>query len=129
MQLRVEFQFNPAHRLPLYEGPCYHTHGHNYQLFVLVESKVNPDTGLSMDFGHIKKIVYERALDRIDHDDLNRVLDNPTAESPQKIRSTSREIGALFQKKVTAVMINVPRVDTSISLRVSSHGDSPRRGA
>jgi 6-pyruvoyltetrahydropterin/6-carboxytetrahydropterin synthase len=81
MLLRVEFQFNAAHRLPLYDGPCFHTHGHNYQLIVLVESDVNPDTGLSMDFGMIKKLVHEHALDAIDHNDLNRVVDNPTAEN------------------------------------------------
>jgi 6-pyruvoyltetrahydropterin/6-carboxytetrahydropterin synthase len=81
VHLRVEFQFNAAHRLPLYEGPCYHTHGHNYELIVLVKSKVDPDTGLSMDFGTIKKIVREHALDAIDHNDLNQVLDNPTAEN------------------------------------------------
>jgi 6-pyruvoyltetrahydropterin/6-carboxytetrahydropterin synthase len=81
VHLRVEFQFNAAHRLPLYEGPCFHTHGHNYQLIVLVESKVDPTTGLSTDFGMIKKIVREHALQAIDHDDLNKVLDNPTAEN------------------------------------------------
>jgi 6-pyruvoyltetrahydropterin/6-carboxytetrahydropterin synthase len=81
VHLRIELQFNAAHRLPLYDGACSHTHGHNYVLIVLVESQVDPDTGLSTDFGTIKKIVREHALDTIDHDDLNRVLDNPTAEN------------------------------------------------
>ena len=81
MQLRIEFHFNAAHRLPLYEGPCFHTHGHNYQLIVLVNSEVDPGTGMSTDFGSIKKTVRECALDRIDHNDLNQVVDNPTAEN------------------------------------------------
>jgi len=81
MLLRVEFQFNAAHRLPYYEGPCFHTHGHNYQLIVLVESKVDPQSGMSMDFGQVKQLVREHALDAIDHNDLNQVLDNPTAEN------------------------------------------------
>jgi 6-pyruvoyltetrahydropterin/6-carboxytetrahydropterin synthase len=81
VQLRVEFQFNAAHRLPLYEGPCFHTHGHNYQLIVLVESKVDSTTGLSMDFGMIQKTVRDHALQAIDHNDLNKVLENPTAEN------------------------------------------------
>ena len=81
MLLRVEFQFNAAHRLPLYEGPCFHTHGHNYLLVVFVESNVDPKTGLSQDFGAIKTVVYENALERINHNDLNQVLDNPTAEN------------------------------------------------
>ena len=81
MLLRVELQFNAAHRLPLYDGPCFRTHGHNYRLLVLVESGVDPVSGLSMDFGEIKRVVRQRALDRIDHNDLNQVLDNPTAEN------------------------------------------------
>lgn len=81
MILRVEFQFNAAHRLPYYEGPCFHTHGHNYRLLVLVEGPVNPETGLSIDFERVKQIVAERVLGEIDHNDLNRVLDNPTAEN------------------------------------------------
>ena len=81
MLLHVRFQFNAAHRLPYYEGPCFRTHGHDYQLLVLVESKVDPASGLSMDFGYIKKLVREKALQTIDHNDLNLVLDNPTAEN------------------------------------------------
>jgi 6-pyruvoyltetrahydropterin/6-carboxytetrahydropterin synthase len=81
MLLRVEFQFNAAHRLPYYEGPCFNTHGHNYQLVVLVESKVDPKSGMSMDFVKVKQLVREQALDAIDHNDLNQVLDNPTAEN------------------------------------------------
>lgn len=81
MLLKVEFQFNAAHRLPHYEGPCFHTHGHNYQLVVFVRGRVNPATGLSLDFGEVKRVVRERVLDRIDHNDLNAVLDNPTAEN------------------------------------------------
>lgn len=81
MLLRVEFQFNAAHRLPLYEGPCFNTHGHNYMLIVLVESEVDPKTGMSTDFGTIQKTVRKQALDQIDHNDLNQFVDNPTAEN------------------------------------------------
>ena len=81
MILRVEFQFNAAHRLPYYEGPCFHTHGHNYKLVVLVGGPVDPRTGLSMDFVRVKEIVRERLLKDIDHNDLNQILDNPTAEN------------------------------------------------
>jgi 6-pyruvoyltetrahydropterin/6-carboxytetrahydropterin synthase len=81
MMLRVEFQFNAAHRLPYYEGPCFHTHGHNYKLLVFVEGPVDARTGLSIDFLRVKEIVRERVLKDIDHNDLNQVLDNPTAEN------------------------------------------------
>jgi 6-pyruvoyltetrahydropterin/6-carboxytetrahydropterin synthase len=81
MILRVEFQFNAAHRLPYYQGPCFHTHGHNYKLLVFVEGPVDARTGLSTDFVRVKEIVRERVLKDIDHNDLNQVLDNPTAEN------------------------------------------------
>ncbi|HSF16656.1 MAG TPA: 6-carboxytetrahydropterin synthase [Vicinamibacteria bacterium] len=81
MILRVEFQFNAAHRLPHYPGPCSHTHGHNYRLLVFVEGPVDPATGLAVDFLQVKTIVQEHVLRVIDHDDLNRFLDNPTAEN------------------------------------------------
>lgn len=81
MQLRVEFQFNAAHRLPYYDGPCFHTHGHNYRLLVFVEGRVDPGTGMSVDFEAIRRLVQERILSHIDHNDLNGVLENPTAEN------------------------------------------------
>ena len=81
MILRVEFQFNAAHRLPHYEGPCIHTHGHNYKLLVFVEGPTDPKTGLSIDFVEVKELVHEHILRDIDHNDLNLVLDNPTAEN------------------------------------------------
>jgi len=79
--LRVEFQFNAAHRLPFYEGPCFHTHGHNYKLLVFIEGPVDPKTGISIDFTKVKELVREHVLDGIDHNDLNLVLENPTAEN------------------------------------------------
>ena len=81
MILRVEFQFNAAHRLPFYEGPCFHTHGHNYKLLVFIEGPVDPETGISIDFTKVKELVSEHVLDGIDHNDLNLVLENPTAEN------------------------------------------------
>ncbi|MGH9463534.1 MAG: 6-pyruvoyl trahydropterin synthase family protein, partial [Vicinamibacteria bacterium] len=81
MQLRLDFDFNAAHRLPLYDGPCRHTHGHNYRLRVVVEGRVDPATGLTTDFLVIKHLVREHVLQTIDHNDLNLVVDNPTAEN------------------------------------------------
>ena len=81
MLLKVEFPFNAAHRLPYYQGPCFNTHGHNYVLVVLVRGRVDPRTGIAVDFTEVKRLVREHVLERIDHNDLNRVLPNPTAEN------------------------------------------------
>ncbi|HSD21939.1 MAG TPA: 6-carboxytetrahydropterin synthase QueD [Anaeromyxobacter sp.] len=81
MRLDVEFYFAAAHRLPRYEGPCFRMHGHNYRFFVGLEGEVDPRTGMIADFGEVKRIVQEQVLARVDHRDLNDVLENPTAEN------------------------------------------------
>lgn len=81
MRLDVEFYFAAAHRLPRYHGPCRHLHGHNYKFFVALEAEVDPGSGMIFDFGDLKKVVQEHVLSRVDHRDLNDVLENPTAEN------------------------------------------------
>jgi 6-pyruvoyltetrahydropterin/6-carboxytetrahydropterin synthase len=81
MRLDVEFYFAAAHRLPRYEGPCFRQHGHNYKFFVAVEGDVDPRTGMIADFGVLKQVVQEEVLARVDHRNLNDILDNPTAEN------------------------------------------------
>ena len=81
MRLDVEFYFAAAHRLPRYEGPCFRMHGHNYKFFISVEGDVDPATGMIADFGTIKDVVAQEVLARVDHRNLNDVLENPTAEN------------------------------------------------
>ncbi len=81
MRLEVEFYFAAAHRLPRYDGPCRRLHGHNYRFVVALEGEVDPGSGMIFDFGDLKKVVQEHVLARVDHRDLNDVLDNPTAEN------------------------------------------------
>ena len=81
MRLDVEFAFAAAHRLPRYDGPCFRLHGHNYRFFVAVEGEVDPRSGMIADFGEIKRVVKERVLDRVDHQNLHDLLENPTAEN------------------------------------------------
>jgi 6-pyruvoyltetrahydropterin/6-carboxytetrahydropterin synthase len=81
MRLDVEFYFAAAHRLPRYQGPCFRMHGHNYKFFIGLEGDVDPATGMIADFGVIKELVAAKVLARADHQTLNDVLDNPTAEN------------------------------------------------
>ncbi len=81
MRLDVEFQFAASHRLPRYEGPCFRLHGHNYRAMVSLEGDVDPRTGMVADFGEVKRAVDDHVLARVDHRDLNDVLENPTAEN------------------------------------------------
>ena len=80
-RLDVEFSFAAAHRLPRYDGPCFRMHGHNYRMLVGVEGEVDPRTGMVTDFGRLQETVREHVLSRADHQVLNEVLENPTAEN------------------------------------------------
>ena len=90
--------FNAAHRLHnpalsdtenrkvfgLCNNPNYH--GHNYELEVAVEGEIDPVTGYVVDLGHVKQLVEQHVLDRLDHMNLNLDVPefrdlNPTTEN------------------------------------------------
>jgi len=82
--LDVDFEFAAAHRLPLYEGPCFRMHGHNYKLRVSLRGSPDPKTGMAMDFEEIKKVVVQHVVAVCDHQTLNDFIENPTAENVLK---------------------------------------------
>ena len=79
--------FNAAHRLHNSArsdewnartfGPCNNPnyHGHNYELEVMVEGEIDPDTGYVLDVVELKRIVEAEVLSQLDHRNLN--LDVP----------------------------------------------------
>lgn len=72
IRLTKIFNFEMAHALYGYDGPCKNIHGHSYQLEVTVAGKAlndpsNPKHGMVMDFTDLKKIVREQIIDRLDH--------------------------------------------------------------
>ena len=68
-----------AHRLNLsYESKCQNLHGHNWEITLYCAAKELNKDGMVCDFKHIK----ERIHGRLDHGNLNEILDfNPTAEN------------------------------------------------
>lgn len=71
-----------AHRLQLpYESKCANLHGHNWVVTVWCKSPTLNESGMVMDFTHIKQEVQ----DKLDHKLLNDVVPfNPTAENLAK---------------------------------------------
>ncbi len=72
IRLTKEFNFEMAHALWNYDGPCSNIHGHSYVLAVTligepVQDKDNPKNGMVVDFGDIKKWVKNRIVDDFDH--------------------------------------------------------------
>lgn len=80
MRIRRSFEFEAAHFLPRHPGKCRQLHGHSYRLVVTLRRAVDADTGLAIDFTDLKTIVQREVVDRLDHHDLNEIIDNPTAE-------------------------------------------------
>lgn len=81
MQLSVDFHFSAAHALPFYDGPCKRLHGHNYVLRVTLAGRPQPKDGMIRDFDEVKRTVWDKVLVKVDHYNLNDILENPTAEN------------------------------------------------
>ena len=45
-------------------------HGHNYTLDVTIRGPIDPETGMVIDLGELKRVVGETVVDRFDHADL-----------------------------------------------------------
>lgn len=74
------FYFDAAHFLPDYQGKCERLHGHTYRLDVEACGDIGKD-GMVLDFNQLKEIVADEILSKLDHMDLNKLVDNPTAEN------------------------------------------------
>ncbi|MEM0466900.1 MAG: 6-carboxytetrahydropterin synthase QueD [Candidatus Thermoplasmatota archaeon] len=79
MRLCREFYFDAAHFIPNYKGKCEQPHGHTYKLEVVLEGNVQRD-GMVVDFCIVKKIVESEIIEKLDHQNLNDIIDTPTAE-------------------------------------------------
>ena len=86
IRITKEFQFEMAHALLGYDGPCRNIHGHSYKLDVTVLGKVKENTddsdeGMVVDFGIIKELVKELIVDKYDHSlVLNEKMNIDTAQ-------------------------------------------------
>jgi len=79
MFVSKEFTFDSAHFLTKYYGKCERLHGHTYKLRVTLEGKVQSH-GLVIDFVVLKRMVKKHVLDKLDHQLLNDVIENPSGE-------------------------------------------------
>lgn len=66
------FSFEMAHALWNHEGKCRNIHGHSYKLYVTLSGTTirrigDPEDGMLMDFGKLKKIIKSNIIDEFDH--------------------------------------------------------------
>lgn len=50
-------------------------HGHNFDLYVTIKGKVDPDTGFLFDVKRLSKIIREHVIQKLDHKNLNMDVD------------------------------------------------------
>jgi len=95
VRITKEFNFEMAHALYGYDGPCKNIHGHSYRLSVTIKGQPIKDPnnvkhGMVMDFTELKTIV-KPIIDKLDHATILN------AKSPHKKLS---EENVLFEKLV-----------------------------
>jgi len=95
IRVTKEFDFEIAHALWNYDGPCKNIHGHSYKLFVTVtgspiEDEMDTKNGMVIDFGDLKQIVREEIVDRLDH----AIILNRKA-----LQEVTVDMGQMFERK------------------------------
>ncbi len=87
-ELTVESQFDSAHNLRCYEGPCEALHGHTYRVQVFYHGDQLDERGILVDFKRLKAALGE-VVAYLDHRYLNELPEfqeqNPTAENISRI--------------------------------------------
>ena len=79
MKLKIKGTFDAAHRLVNYKGKCHELHGHTYHYEIIITGKVDPETGMIVDFGELKNDI--EVFDHSYINDFKDLRDNPTAEN------------------------------------------------
>ncbi len=86
-----QFEFAYAHNLPFYHGKCKNLHGHTGILEIelrntdklhqlLIDEGAQYDS-MIIDFSFLKKIVNDHVITFLDHNNLNTIMKEPTAEN------------------------------------------------
>jgi 6-pyruvoyltetrahydropterin/6-carboxytetrahydropterin synthase len=65
--LTKKFEFEAAHRISNYEGPCREIHGHTYKLEVTISGPINPETDMILDLKILKNIIKTSIIEQFDH--------------------------------------------------------------
>lgn len=82
-ELTIELDFEAAHQLRGYEGPCARLHGHNYRLEITVAGERLDQRGLLRDFRELSAAC-RQVLAPLDHQLLNDIPPfdelNPSSE-------------------------------------------------
>lgn len=77
---KTGFRFNALHSFPGDAGYDRHPHGHDYEFSVMVEG-TREGAGMLYDLRGLKPLVEREVIARLDHQDLDGILPEPSLES------------------------------------------------
>lgn len=108
IRITKEFEFEMAHALLGYDGPCKNIHGHSYKLKVSVKGKVKQNTsdsdeGMVVDFSIIKDIVKRLIVNDYDH---SLVLNDKMDIDAQQFQFMNKLILLPFQPTCENLLIH-----------------------
>ena len=76
-----KYQFSAAHRLynPKFSeqknkeifAKCYNLHGHNFTVFITIKGRIDPETGMVINFTELKNLIKTNIINKVDHKYLN----------------------------------------------------------
>ncbi len=72
---------------------CTNIHGHNLEVYITVKDKIDPKTGMVMNFKELKSIINRNIHDKVDHKFLNHDI-----EEFKNIMPTVENIAVIFWK-------------------------------
>ena len=102
-RLRVETQFDAAHKLEGYNGKCSRLHGHSWRIEIFITGSRLDEIGMLVDYGILKEKLRE-VTNRLDHSYLNDFTEigNPTSENISKyiFKSLSNDLKDIRLEKV-----------------------------
>jgi len=118
IRITKEFNFEMAHALTGYDGPCRNIHGHSYELSVTLlgtpeSNNLSPKNGMVIDFSDLKALIKDRIIKIFDHAlVLNR---NTDSEKLQNLKEYNNQL-ILVDYQPTSENLLLDFVDRIINL-------------
>jgi len=119
-EVTVEAGFSSGHYLRNYHGKCENPHGHNYKVKVTLAGEQLDETGLLLDFKHLKQVM-RPIVEYLDHQMINDLPPfttiNPSAENLARyfFERTREQMRSMADGRVDIKSCTVFETDTSFA--------------
>lgn len=132
MKVTKEITFDAAHMLSNYEGKCNNLHGHTYKLQVTLESEIDSQTHMVLDFNELKTVLYSVVMSMFDHavlfseEDIRTEAENELLLWARKYnkkfivipgKTTCEDLAPYIKKLIESELQN-KKIDVKVSLRL-----------